>query len=164
MEAPLPASALIHSATLVAVGIYMVLKFNVFLHTYIYIYKITIIIFSFTYVFGAIVSSAQTDIKKLLAYSTISNCGLMFLAATLGTYENALLFFTIHGYWKSFSFLLAGQIVIMARHSQDMRFFQNKTYINLIQLSCFVIAAVGLVSFFFIGKSIIKHYIFINNT
>lgn len=164
MEAPLPASALIHSATLVAVGIYMVLKFNVFLHTYIYLYKITIIIFSFTYVFGAIVSAAQTDIKKLLAYSTISNCGLMFLAATLGTYENALLFFTIHGYWKSFSFLLAGQIVIMARHAQDMRFFQNKTYVNLIQISCFLIAAVGLVSFFFVGKSFIKHFIFINNT
>lgn len=147
MEAPLPASALIHSATLVAAGIYMVLRFMPFLISSSLLYNLVLFYFVLTYVFGSACAMAQTDIKKLLAYSTISNCGLMFIGVLLCSKDHALVFFTLHGWFKSISFLIAGQLVIIGGHNQDLRFIINKNYMYILQTAIIVITIFGLSSF-----------------
>lgn len=97
MEAPVPASALIHSATLVAAGVFIFFKFNFLIFFNYFLFKILIIFSIFTFFFGAVVSSFQTDLKKILAYSTISNCGLMFSSILISNYINTIFFFIIHG-------------------------------------------------------------------
>ena len=91
MEAPVPASALIHSATLVSAGIFLILKF----YKIINFYNLNNLIFflgSLTCCFGGICSAAQTDLKKLLAYSTISHCGFLFILCSFGNYIYIFIF------------------------------------------------------------------------
>lgn len=121
MEAPIPASALIHSATLVSAGIYLCLRFrylllsNVFLRDFILYHSlISAVIFSFT-------AFLQYDIKRLLAFSTISNCSFMYFLISLGFLNETLFYFTLHGFLKSLLFLLVGYLIINNFHSQDIR-------------------------------------------
>ena len=82
MEAPVPASSLIHSATLVSAGIYLLLRFNILIQ-YTDLCGVVVTIGSITAAYGAITSAAQTDVKKLLAYSTMSHCGFLFILSGL---------------------------------------------------------------------------------
>ena len=110
MEAPLPASALIHSATLVASGLYLFLTFKTLVTDYKLITFLNFY-FSFTFFFGLFVVLVQTDFKKILAYSTISNCAAIFLTILhLNTYSTYL-YFATHGWFKSLSFLILGFLV-----------------------------------------------------
>ena len=76
MEAPVPASALIHSATLVSAGIFLLCKFNILFLYYEYTYILSYI-GAITAAYGGVVAASQTDMKKLLAYSTMSHCGFL---------------------------------------------------------------------------------------
>lgn len=121
MEAPVPASALIHSATLVSAGIYLILRFNIFLLYARYLEYIIIVWGVVTGFYGGIVATSQTDLKRILAYSTISHCGNMFLLAGLGRIEWALIYLCIHGYFKAISFLAVGNIIRFYKNNQDLR-------------------------------------------
>lgn len=121
MEAPVPASALIHSATLVSAGIFLLLRFsNLFEYSY-YCYFIVPIIGSFTAFFGGVSSLYQSDVKKILAYSTISHCG--FLMVCISTYitEYTILYLYIHGFFKAAVFLCVGNIIRFSKNYQDFR-------------------------------------------
>lgn len=163
MEAPLPASALIHSATLVAAGIYLLSRFSYVFNFNNYAHNICSFYFILTFLYGSAVSASQTDIKKILAYSTISNCGLMFLSFILGSNITGLVFFAIHGWYKSISFLIAGQLVIISNHGQDMRRFYSRYYNGFLQTSHLALTILNLSSFWFMYSSVVKHLIFQNN-
>ncbi len=119
MEAPVPASALIHSATLVSAGIYLLLRFStiVLLNDLSFL---LVIIGSITALYGGIVSAAQTDMKKLLAYSTISHCGFLFLSIGLENYIATIIYLFLHGLFKAMTFFCAGSFIRMF-NSQDTR-------------------------------------------
>lgn len=130
MEAPAPASALIHSATLVSAGLFLFLKFYLY-YKISYIFSLLVLIVgSLTCLFGSLISATQTDLKRLLAYSTISNCGLLFVSCVVSNHLNTLYLFQLHGLTKSLSFLFVGFIIINYNHNQDLRLIgsQNLLY------------------------------------
>lgn len=130
MEAPIPASALIHSATLVSAGIFFFFKFKLILMSNIFIISIFSLLNSLTILYGSIVAFFQTDLKKILAYSTIGNCGLMFLAAQFLTINEFLFIFYLHGTSKALSFLFCGFIINLNYHNQDIRLLGGLNLIN----------------------------------
>lgn len=127
MEAPAPASALIHSATLVSAGIFLLTRMNDFWSGVclplpgITIYIKDVIIFwgALTAAYGGLVSSRQSDLKKILAYSTISHCGYMMVLVGCGSVNSLLFYFYIHGLYKALLFLITGNI---------MRCYQNQDF------------------------------------
>ena len=119
MEAPVPASALIHSATLVSAGLYLLLRFNVLLLLLEFTDYI-LILGSITAAYGGIVASAQTDVKKLLAYSTISHCGFLFVCAALGNTYLVIIYLFLHGLFKALTFFCVGSFIRVSG-SQDTR-------------------------------------------
>lgn len=136
MEAPIPASALIHSATLVSAGIYLILRFKTFIENNIYTDFILLISSPVTMVLASLIALNQTDIKKLLAYSTISNCAFIYFILYLKNYEISQYYFTIHGIIKSLSFLIAGALIQLQNHQQDIRQWELRNFneVNLIIL------------------------------
>jgi len=119
MEAPVPASALIHSATLVSAGIFILLKFHsLFLYTN--LLPVIFFIGSITACYGGVVASAQSDMKKLLAYSTISHCGFLFASIAFNNFVITIIYLYLHGIFKALTFFAAGSI-IKYNSTQDMR-------------------------------------------
>lgn len=119
MEAPVPASALIHSATLVSAGVYLLLRFNSIISLF-HLQVYCVWIGSITAAFGGIVSAAQTDMKKLLAYSTISHCGFLFVLISTQMYILVIIYLFLHGLFKASTFFCAGSFIRIAG-SQDTR-------------------------------------------
>lgn len=121
MEAPVPASALIHSATLVSAGVFLILRlYPLFEHTSIF-YLITPVIGAFTAMYGGLVAYYQTDLKRILAYSTISHCGFLIFLTTLGATEFTLAYLYVHGFFKAIAFLCVGNIIRLSKNYQDIR-------------------------------------------
>lgn len=121
MEAPVPASALIHSATLVSAGIFILLRFGSLFEYSIYAYYIIPVIGSFTAFFGGLCSAYQSDIKKILAYSTISHCGFLMVCYSTYITEFTILYLYIHGFFKAAVFLCVGNVIRFSRNCQDFR-------------------------------------------
>lgn len=119
MEAPVPASALIHSATLVSAGVYLLLRFTLLLDL-VNLLNVLTYIGSFTAAYGGIVAAAQTDVKKLLAYSTISHCGFLFVCVGLNESFVTILYLYLHGIFKAATFFCVGSLIRIA-NSQDTR-------------------------------------------
>ena len=119
MEAPIPASALIHSATLVSAGIFLILRFQT-LFLYMDLYSVIFTLGSITACYGGIVAAAQSDMKKLLAYSTISHCGFIFASIALNNFVVTIVYLYLHGIFKALTFFCAGSI-IKYNNTQDMR-------------------------------------------
>lgn len=120
MEAPIPASALIHSATLVSAGVYLLLKFNFLLFLTNTIFFVAFL-GSITAFYGAVVSAAQTDCKKLLAYSTISHCGFLFITVCFNDLSLTIIYLYLHGFFKALTFFCVGNLVKVAKGYQDTR-------------------------------------------
>lgn len=121
MEAPVPASALIHSATLVSAGVFVLLRLSSLFEYSLYSYYIVPIIGSFTAFFGGLCSVYQSDIKKILAYSTISHCGFLMVCYSIYIPEYTVLYLYIHGFFKAAVFLCVGNIIRFSRNYQDFR-------------------------------------------
>ena len=119
MDAPVPASALIHSATLVSAGVYLLLRFN-FLFVWGGLTTTIILLGAVTSAYGGVVASTQTNLKKALAYSTISHCGFLFVAAGLGGVSTTLCYLFLHGFFKALSFICAGEAIRTANGYQDI--------------------------------------------
>src|SRR3990167_6012222 len=100
MEAPVPASALIHSATLVSAGIYLLLRFSPIFQISTLSTEIIVIVGAFTAFYGGWVSAFQSDLKRILAYSTISHCGFLMVVFTSFVPEYTVLYLYIHGFFK----------------------------------------------------------------
>lgn len=121
MEAPVPASALIHSATLVSAGVFLLLRLNVLMSLSCVAASVVPVAGALTAFLGGCVATAQTDLKRVLAYSTMSHCGFLFVLASLGTVEHTLLYLYVHGFFKASSFMCVGSILRHTRGYQDVR-------------------------------------------
>jgi len=120
MAGPTPASALIHAATMVAAGIFVVARMLPLISLTGWVMDLVLYVGAATALMGGALACAQHDVKKVLAYSTISQLGFMFLALGAGSAEAALFHLTTHAFFKSLLFLGAG-VIIHAAHTQDMR-------------------------------------------
>jgi NADH-quinone oxidoreductase subunit L len=120
MAGPTPASALIHAATMVAAGVYLVARTLAIFEAAPQVLQATLVIGSVTAILGGLLAAVQHDVKKVLAYSTISQLGLMFMALGAGSIVAALFHLVTHAFFKSLLFLGAG-VIIHAAHTQDMR-------------------------------------------
>jgi NADH-quinone oxidoreductase subunit L len=121
MAGPTPVSALIHAATMVTAGVYIVCRMS-FLYAAAPGASIAIAwTGGVTALFAATIALVQTDIKKILAYSTVSQLGYMFLAAGCGGYSAAMFHLLTHGFFKALLFLGAGAVILALHHEQDIR-------------------------------------------
>jgi NADH-quinone oxidoreductase subunit L len=120
MAGPTPASALIHAATMVAAGVYLVARTLPIFEAAPAVLTATLVIGALTAVIGGLLASVQHDVKKVLAYSTISQLGLMFMALGAGSVVAAMFHLVTHAFFKSLLFLGAG-VIIHSAHTQDMR-------------------------------------------
>lgn len=121
MAGPTPVSALIHAATMVTAGVYMVARSNALFSMAPVTMNIIAMIGLATAVFAALVALSQTDIKKVLAYSTVSQLGYMFLGLGVGAYTGALFHVLTHAFFKALLFLGAGSVIHAMSDEQDMR-------------------------------------------
>ena len=121
MEGPTPVSALIHAATMVAAGVYMVARSNaIFIHAPVAMFAVAVIGCA-TALFAATIALVQTDIKRTLAYSTISQLGYMFLACGVGAFGAGIFHLMTHAFFKALLFLGAGSVMHAIGGEQDMR-------------------------------------------
>jgi NADH-quinone oxidoreductase subunit L len=120
MAGPTPASALIHAATMVAAGVYLVARMLPVFEAAPAVLTATLIIGAITALLGGMLAGVQHDVKKVLAYSTISQLGLMFMGLGAGSVGAAMFHLVTHAFFKSLLFLGAG-VIIHAAHTQDMR-------------------------------------------
>jgi NADH-quinone oxidoreductase subunit L len=121
MAGPTPVSALIHAATMVTAGVYMIVRCSeIYVHAPTAMF-IVAIIGAATALFAATIGIAQNDIKKVLAYSTVSQLGYMFLACGLGAFGAAIFHVITHAFFKALLFLGSGSVIHGMHHEQDMR-------------------------------------------
>jgi NADH-quinone oxidoreductase subunit L len=121
MAGPTPVSALIHAATMVTAGIYMIARSNILFTLAPETMEVVAIIGLATAAFAALIALTQTDIKKVLAYSTVSQLGYMFLGLGVGAYTGAFFHVLTHAFFKALLFLGAGSVIHAMGGEQDMR-------------------------------------------
>jgi NADH-quinone oxidoreductase subunit L len=121
MEGPTPVSALIHAATMVTAGVYMVARSHVIFERAPTALTVVAIIGTLTAIFAATIGIAQTDIKKVLAYSTVSQLGYMFMACGVGAFSAGIFHLMTHAFFKGLLFLAAGSVIHGIGGEQDMR-------------------------------------------
>lgn len=121
MAGPTPVSALIHAATMVTAGIYMVARNNILYTLSPTALELVLYTGLITAVFAATIAVAQNDIKKVLAYSTVSQLGLMFVALGLGAYSTGIFHMATHAFFKALLFLCAGSVIHALSNEQDIR-------------------------------------------
>ncbi len=122
MEGPTPVSALIHAATMVTAGVFLMTRMSPVLSAgYDWVPTIIAVTGAVTALFAATIAVAQTDIKKVLAYSTVSQLGFMFLAIGSGAYVAAIFHMVTHAFFKALLFLGSGSVIHGMHHEQDMR-------------------------------------------
>lgn len=120
MEGPTPVSALIHAATMVTAGVYLVVRTSFFFEQSEIIRNLTLIVGAFTAMFGSITACYQFDIKRIIAFSTCSQLGYMFLACGLSAYNLAMFHLFIHAFFKALLFLCAGSVIHTIGDEQDI--------------------------------------------
>jgi len=121
MEGPTPVSALIHAATMVTAGVYMIVRNHAIFDLSPTAMTIVAVIGGFTALFAATIGLAQTDIKRVLAYSTVSQLGYMFLGCGIGAYTAAVFHLMTHAFFKALLFLAAGSVIHALSGEQDIR-------------------------------------------
>lgn len=121
MAGPTPVSALIHAATMVTSGVYLLARLGPLFDAAPGVLTIVATIGALTALLAALIAFSQNDIKKVLAYSTVSQLGYMFLAAGMGAYSVAIFHVVTHAFFKALLFLGAGAVIHSLHHEQDMR-------------------------------------------
>ncbi len=150
MEGPTPVSALIHAATMVTAGVYMVVRSHALFDRSPFALGVVAIIGAATALFAATVGMVQTDIKRVLAYSTISQLGYMFLACGVAAYSAAIFHLVTHAFFKGLLFLAAGSVIHGLGGQQDMRAMgglRKHVPITFLTMSCGVFAISGIPPF-----------------
>ncbi|MGB9005356.1 MAG: NADH-quinone oxidoreductase subunit L [Candidatus Aminicenantales bacterium] len=121
MEGPTPVSALIHAATMVTAGVYMVSRLNLLYSLSPAALQVVALVGAVTAVYAATMALVQNDIKRILAYSTISQIGFMFIGCGVGAYAAGMFHLTTHAFFKSLLFLAAGSVLHALSGEQDIR-------------------------------------------
>src|SRR5690242_16261982 len=154
MEGPTPVSALIHAATMVTAGVYMVARSHVIFERAPSAMMVVAIIGTLTAFFAATIGIAQTDIKKVLAYSTVSQLGYMFMACGVGAFSAGIFHLMTHAFFKGLLFLAAGSVIHAVGGEQDMRKMGGLwkkipwTWITMLIATCAIAGIPGLSGFF----------------
>ena len=160
MAGPTPVSALIHAATMVTAGIYMIARSNILYVNAELTNNIIAIVGAATALFAATIALKQNDIKKVLAYSTVSQLGYMFLALGTGSYVAAVFHVMTHAFFKALLFLGSGSVIHAMSGQQDIRFMGGLkgklkiTYITFL-IGCLAIAGIPPFSGFFSKDAIL---------
>ncbi|SEC56688.1 NADH-quinone oxidoreductase subunit L [Terriglobus roseus] len=147
MEGPTPVSALIHAATMVTAGVYLVCRSHVLFDRSPYALGVVAIIGAATALFAATIGVVQHDIKRVLAYSTISQLGYMFLGCGVAAYSAAVFHLMTHAFFKALLFLAAGSVIHALSGEQDMRVMggmRKRTPITFLTMSAGVVAIAGI--------------------
>jgi NADH-quinone oxidoreductase subunit L len=150
MEGPTPVSALIHAATMVTAGIYMVARCHTLFDRSPAALAVVAIIGALTAIFAASIGIVQHDIKRVLAYSTVSQLGYMFLACGVGAYTAGIFHLLTHAFFKALLFLAAGSVIHALSGEQDMRNMgglRTRTPITFWTMSAGVFAIAGIPPF-----------------
>jgi NADH-quinone oxidoreductase subunit L len=164
MAGPTPVSALIHAATMVTAGVYMVSRCNVFFRLAPHAMLVVAIVGAFTALFAATIGTAQNDIKKVLAYSTVSQLGYMFLACGVGAFAEGMFHVTTHAFFKACLFLGSGSVIHALAGEQDIRRMGGlaakipTTYRTFLIATLTIAGVPGLAAFF--SKDAIKAAVF----
>jgi NADH-quinone oxidoreductase subunit L len=162
MAGPTPVSALIHAATMVTAGIYLVLRANVLFTLAPHTLEVVGIVGLATALFAATIGLAQNDIKKVLAYSTVSQLGYMFLALGVMGYTSSFFHVLTHAFFKALLFLGAGSVIHGMSNEQDMRRMGGLrksmpiTFITML-IGCLAIAGIPPFAGFFSKDEILSH-------
>lgn len=125
MAGPTPVSALIHAATMVTSGVVLMNRMHIVFENAPVVSAIIAFLGAFTALFAAVIAFGQTDIKKVLAYSTVSQLGFMFIGCGAGAYWTGMFHVTTHAFFKALLFLGAGAVIHAMGHNQDMRNYGN---------------------------------------
>ncbi len=162
MAGPTPVSALIHAATMVTAGIYMIARSNILFTLSPLTLSIIAVIGLATAILAATIALTQTDIKKVLAYSTVSQLGYMFLGLGVGAYTGAFFHVITHAFFKALLFLGAGSVIHAVSNEQDMRQMgglKKKLPITFLTMLMGTIAISGIPPFsgFFSKDEILAH-------
>jgi NADH-quinone oxidoreductase subunit L len=168
MEGPTPVSALIHAATMVTAGVYMIVRSHVLFDRSPFALGVVAVIGAATALFAATVGMVQTDIKRVLAYSTISQLGYMFLACGAAAYSAAIFHLVTHAFFKGLLFLAAGCVIHAMGGQQDMRAMgglRKAVPITFWSMSAGVFAISGIPPFSgFFSKDAILYQAFLSPT
>jgi NADH-quinone oxidoreductase subunit L len=154
MEGPTPVSALIHAATMVTAGVYMVARCNALFSRAPETMAIIAFIGTLTALFAATIGFAQTDIKRVLAYSTVSQLGYMFAALGVGAFAGGIFHLMTHAFFKALLFLGSGAVIMAMHHEQDMtrmgglRKYLPRTYWTMLIGALAISGVPGLSGFF----------------
>lgn len=144
MEGPTPISALIHAATMVTAGIYMVARMSPMFEYSPQILSLILIIGGTTAFFTGLLAVVQNDIKRVIAYSTLSQLGYMAVALGASAYDAAIFHLVTHAFFKALLFLAAGSVIIAMHHEQDMRKMGGLARFLPITYMTFVIGTLAL--------------------
>lgn len=162
MAGPTPVSALIHAATMVTAGIYMVTRSHFIYSLAPYAQHVVLIIGLATALIAATIATRQNDIKKVLAYSTVSQLGFMFMALGVGAYTAAIFHVVTHAFFKALLFLGSGSVIHAVDGEQDIRRmgglkkYMKTTYFTFL-IGCIAIAGIPPLSGFFSKDEIMMH-------
>ncbi|HEX5039598.1 MAG TPA: NADH-quinone oxidoreductase subunit L [Candidatus Limnocylindria bacterium] len=154
MEGPTPVSALIHAATMVNAGVYMVARANPIFAEAPTAMVVVAVIGTFTAILAAAIALTQNDIKKVLAYSTVSQLAYMFLALGVGAWASAIFHLVTHGFFKGLLFMGSGSVIHGVAGEQDMRFMGNLrakmrwTYVTMV-IGSLALAGIPIFAGFF---------------
>ncbi len=159
MEGPTPVSALIHAATMVTAGVYLLMRASPLIE-----YSSTVLILclwigSITTVFSSLIGLYQQDIKKVIAYSTMSQLGMMVIAVGLSSYNLALFHLVNHAFYKGLLFLGAGAVIHAVADNQDFRKYGGLIAFLPLTYSVMLIASLSLVAFPFMTGFYSKDFI-----
>lgn len=162
MAGPTPVSALIHAATMVTAGIYMIVRSNLLFAMAPISMNVVLAIGVATSVFAAVIGLKQNDIKKVLAYSTVSQLGLMFAALGIGAFSSGIFHLVTHAFFKALLFLGAGSVIHALHGEQDIRNMGGLKKLIPITYFTFLLAALAISGFpllsgFFSKDEILAH-------
>ncbi|MEQ1932436.1 MAG: NADH-quinone oxidoreductase subunit L [Fimbriimonadaceae bacterium] len=148
MAGPTPVSALIHAATMVTSGVFLLNRMNLLFQLAPTASAIVAAVGAFTAVFAAIIAFGQMDIKKVLAYSTVSQLGLMFVGCGAGYFWAGMFHVTTHAFFKALLFLGSGAVIHAMSHNQDMRNYGGLFKYIKITASCMIIGWLAISGFY----------------
>jgi len=154
MEGPTPVSALIHAATMVTAGVYLVARMHPIYDIATYAHGAVAIVGAVTALFAATIAIVQVDIKRVLAYSTMSQIGYMFLAVGIGAYSAGMFHLLSHAFFKALLFMAAGNVIHAMHDEQDMRKYgglwgqMRPTSVTFLIGSLSLVGVIPLVGFF----------------
>jgi len=151
MEGPTPVSALIHAATMVTAGVFLIIRCSHLFQEANYILPLMTIIGSLTTFFAATTALVQTDLKRVIAYSTCSQLGYMITACGLSAYNASLFHLSNHAFFKALLFLTAGSIIHAMSNEQDMRKMGGVLNLLPFSYSMILIASLALMGFPFLS-------------